>query len=227
MNPKRLDALFSKLGYCTRGEAKKFTRINEVKEGEIRIFDVSKKVRHCDITVNNEPLDSESLTILMNKPDGVVCSHDDSGKLIYSLLPPRWQNRNPKLSTIGRLDRDTTGAILLSDDGELNHRLTSPKSVVPKVYKVTLAHQLANEVEDIFSSGTLMLNGDDKQLLPAKLTRIDDFTVLLEIVEGRYHQVKRMFGAVQNRVVGLHRVSFDSYTVDGLQFGEYKILNFK
>ena len=65
----------------------------------------------------------------MNKPSGVICSHNDSGVLIYSFLPQRWQNRNPKISTIGRLDMDTTGAILLTDDGELNHKLTSPKKM--------------------------------------------------------------------------------------------------
>ena len=90
----------------------------------------------------------------MNKPDGVVCSHDDSGKLIYSLLPLRWQNRNPKLSTVGRLDRDTTGAILLTDDGILNHKLTSPKSNISKIYKVTLAHPLRGDETTIFRSGS-------------------------------------------------------------------------
>lgn len=227
MTSKRLDAYLSKLGYCTRGEAKKFLRIHEVKENDLRIFDVSKKVKHSSITIDNEPLDSESLTILMNKPEGVVCSHDDSGKLIYSLLPLRWQNRNPKLSTIGRLDRDTTGAILLSDNGELNHRLTSPKSDVPKIYRVTLAHPIADNVASIFASGELLLHGEDKPLLPAKLTKIDDLTVLLEIVEGRYHQVKRMFGAVQNRVQALHRETFDKWDIEKLQSGEYKILDFK
>jgi 16S rRNA pseudouridine516 synthase len=224
MSNKRLDAYLSKLGYCTRGDARKFLKIHEVKVLGERVFLPSIKANHSDITIDDEPLDSETLTILMNKPAGVVCSHDDSGKLIYSLLPARWQNRNPKLSTVGRLDRDTTGAILLTDDGILNHKLTSPKSNISKIYKVSLVHPLKGDEREIFESGELILNGEDKPLLPAILTIIDDKTVLLEIVEGRYHQVKRMFGAVGNRVVALHRVSFDNFSIEDLQEGEYKII---
>lgn len=227
MEIKRLDGFLSKLGYCSRGDARKFLKIHEVKDGENRIFDPSKKVLHSSITIDNEPIDPLSLTILMYKPKDVVCSHDDSGKLIYSLLPSRWQNRNPKISTIGRLDKDTTGAILISDDGELNHRLTSPKKDIPKVYKVTLAHPISDEAIEILTKGGLTLNGDDKPLLPAKLIKIDETTILLEIVEGRYHQVKRMLGAVKNRVVHLHRESFGEFSLDELQIGEYKILTLK
>jgi len=224
MANKRLDAHLSKLGYCTRGEVRKFMRIHEVKVANERIFNPSIKADNTQITIDDQPIDSETLTILMNKPNGVVCSHDDSGKLIYSLLPTRWQNRNPKLSTVGRLDRDTTGAILLTDDGILNHKLTSPKSNISKIYKVTLAHNLKGDEGEIFANGELLLNGEDKPLLPAILTIIDEKTVLLEIVEGRYHQVKRMFGAVGNRVIALHRVSFDSFSVEDLEEGEYKII---
>ena len=225
MHQKRIDGFLSKLGYCTRGEARKFMRIHEVKIASERVFNPAMKAKHNEITIDDEPLDSESLTILMNKTAGVVCSHDDSGKLIYSLLPLRWQNRNPKFSTVGRLDRDTTGAILLTDDGVLNHKLTSPKSNISKIYKVTLAHPLKGDEGKIFASGELILNGEEKPLLPATLTIIDETTVLLEIVEGKYHQVKRMFGAVANRVVALHRVSFDSFSVEDIKEGEYKIIS--
>jgi 16S rRNA pseudouridine516 synthase len=225
MSLKRLDAHLSKLGYCTRGEVKKFLKMYEVCVDGIRVFNPSQKVNHNTITIDKEPIDPLTLTLLFHKPKGVVCSHDDSGKLIYSLLPTRWQNRNPKLSTVGRLDRDTTGAILLSDDGELNHRLTSPKSDIPKVYKVTLAHPLRGDEEDIFQSGTLMLHGEEKPLLPANLKILNEKTVLLEIKEGRYHQVKRMFGAVGNRVQELHRVSFGDFSIEDVEEGIYKIIN--
>lgn len=224
MSSKRIDAFLSKLGYCTRGEAKKFMKIHEVCVENKRVYQPSIKALHSAITIDGELLDSETITILMHKPSGVVCSHEDSGKLIYSLLPSQWQYRNPKLSTVGRLDRDTTGAILLTDDGELNHKLTSPRSNISKVYKVTLTHPLKGNEKDLFASGTLLLNGEDKPLLPAKLIIIDPTTVLLEIVEGKYHQVKRMFGAVENRVVALHRVSFDRYSVEDLDEGQYIIL---
>lgn len=221
---KRVDAHLSSLGYCSRSEIKKFLKIFSVCVDGQRVFDGSMKAHHNQITVENEALDPQTLTILMNKPSGYVCSHSDSGKLIYSLLPARYQQRNPKIATVGRLDADTTGAILLTDDGELNHRLTSPKSSVKKIYKVTLAEPLAGNEGDIFASGELMLRGEEKPLLAAKMEVITPTLVKLEICEGRYHQVKRMFGAVGNRVVALHRVSFGDFKVDDLAFGEYKIV---
>jgi 16S rRNA pseudouridine516 synthase len=221
---KRVDAHLSSLGYCSRSEIKKFLKIFSVCVDGQRVFDGSMKAHHNQITVENEALDPQTLTILMNKPSGYVCSHSDSGKLIYSLLPDRYQQRNPKIATVGRLDADTTGAILLTDDGELNHRLTSPKSSVKKIYEVTLAEPLAGNEGDIFASGELMLRGEEKPLLAAKMEVITPTLVKLEICEGRYHQVKRMFGAVGNRVVALHRVSFGDFKVDDLAFGEYKIV---
>ncbi|QOY51494.1 pseudouridine synthase [Candidatus Sulfurimonas baltica] len=222
---KRVDAHLSSLGYCSRSEAKKFLKIFRVCVNGVRVFDTNKKVYHNDVTINEKVLDPESLIILMNKPSGAICSHDDKGSLIYSILPDRWQRRNPKISTIGRLDGDTTGAILLTDDGVLNHRLTSPKSDVSKLYKVTLFNPIRGDEEEIFASGTLLLSGEKKPLLPAKMKIISETVVHLEISEGRYHQVKRMFGAVGNKVVALHRVGFGKYNVEGIELGEYKILD--
>jgi 16S rRNA pseudouridine516 synthase len=222
--PKRLDAFLSSLGYCSRKEAKKFMRIYTVCIKGEEVFNPALKALHSDITIEGEPLDSESLTLLMHKPSNVICSHDDAGVLIYSLLPERWQRRNPKLSTVGRLDVDTTGAILITDNGDLNHKLTSPKSEVSKIYEATLAQELQGNEADIFASGTLMLNGESKPLLPAKLIVLSPTKVQLEICEGRYHQVKRMFAAVGNKVIELHRTNFAGYEVTDLEVGKYKIL---
>jgi 16S rRNA pseudouridine516 synthase len=221
---KRIDAHLSSLGYCTRSEAKKFLKIFEVFVKDKRVFDVSLKANHEDIFINNEPLDAQTITILLNKPSGYICSHNDAGSLIYSLLPERWNRRNPKISTVGRLDVDTTGAIILTDDGDLNHKLTSPKSDVIKVYEATLSEPLKGDEKEIFASGELMLNGEKKPLLPARLEVITPTLVRLEIVEGKYHQVKRMFAAVGNRVIKLHRVSFAGFQIDDLKEGEYKFL---
>lgn len=221
---KRIDAHLSSLGYCTRSEAKKFLKIFEVFVKDKRVFDVSLKANHEDIFINNEPLDAQTITILLNKPSGYICSHNDAGSLIYSLLPQRWNRRNPKISTVGRLDVDTTGAIILTDNGDLNHKLTSPKSDVIKVYEATLAEPLKGDETQIFASGELMLNGEKKPLLPAKLEVITSTQVRLEIVEGKYHQVKRMFAAVGNRVIKLHRVSFAGFQIDDLKEGEYKFI---
>ena len=221
---KRIDAHLSSLGYCTRSEAKKFLKIFEVFVKDKRVFDVSLKANHEDIFINNEPLDAQIITILLNKPSGYICSHNDAGSLIYSLLPQRWNRRNPKISTVGRLDVDTTGAIILTDNGDLNHKLTSPKSDIIKVYEATLAEPLKGDEAQIFASGELMLNGEKKPLLPAKLEVITSTQVRLEIVEGKYHQVKRMFAAVGNRVIKLHRVSFAGFQIDDLKEGEYKFI---
>ena len=221
---KRIDAHLSSLGYCTRSEAKKFLRIFELTVNDKRVFDTSIKAYHNDIKVNNEALDPEIITILLNKPSGFICSHNDAGSLIYALIPSRWNRRNPKISTIGRLDVDTTGAIILTDDGALNHKLSSPKSDVSKIYEATLAVPLNGDEKEIFASGELMLNGEKKPLLPAVLEVISGTHVRLEICEGKYHQVKRMFAAVGNRVLSLHRVSFGGFMVDDLKEGEYKFI---
>ncbi|MBD3830800.1 MAG: pseudouridine synthase [Arcobacter sp.] len=221
---KRIDAHLSSLGYCTRGEAKKFLRIFEVLVKDERVFDPSLKAYHDDIKIDKEPIDAETITILLNKPSGFICSHNDAGSLIYSLIPQRWNRRNPKISTVGRLDVDTTGAIILTDNGDLNHKLTSPKSDVIKVYEATLAEPLKGDEAQIFASGELMLNGEKKPLLPAKLEVITSTQVRLEIVEGKYHQVKRMFAAVGNRVVKLHRLNFAGFDVEDLKEGEYKFI---
>ena len=223
---KRIDAHLSTLGYCTRSEAKKFMKIYEVFVKDVRVFDPSLKAYHNDIKINDQALDPETITILLNKPSGYICSHNDAGSLIYSLLPDRWNRRNPKISTVGRLDVDTTGAIILTDDGDLNHKLTSPKSDVSKIYEVTLAQELRGDEKEIFESGTLMLNGETKPLLSAKLEIITPTFVKIEICEGRYHQVKRMFGAVGNKVIKLHRSKFGNFNVNDLKEGSYKTIDY-
>lgn len=220
----RLDRILTSLGYGSRKEVQ-----NLIKNGHVAVCgvvskDVKQKVNHADITIDGEPLDPQTLTIVLYKPMHYVCSHDDAGRLIYSILPPRWQRRNPKISTIGRLDSDTTGVILLTDDGALNHALTSPRKHITKVYEVTLASPLQGVEAEIFSSGTLMLRGDDKPCMSAKLTIIDPYNATVELTEGRYHQVKRMFAAVGNKVVKLHRKQFANIEIGDLQEGQYKII---
>jgi len=222
---KRVDAYLSNLGYCSRKEAKKFLKLNEVRINKNRVLNASIKANHKDITINDEKLNDEKLLILLNKPNGYICSHNDSGKLIYSLLPQRWQNRNPKISTIGRLDIDTTGAILLTDDGELNHKLSSPKNNIPKIYEAVLEKPLSFDIIDIFASGKIVLKDEKKPLKRAKLEILDTNLARLEITQGKYHQVKRMFAFVNNKVLKLHRISFGNFFVDDLREGEYKIIS--
>ncbi|MGZ5208800.1 MAG: pseudouridine synthase [Sulfuricurvum sp.] len=224
---KRLDQLLTSLGYASRSESKKLIAAGLVTvAGEI-IKKPDFKAFHRDVAFGSEPLDPPcGMVILMHKPLGYVCSHEDGeGKLVYSLLPPRWQKRDPKISTIGRLDKETSGLLLLTDDGQLLHRLTSPKYHIAKLYEVTLDRPLQGNENDIFASGTLMLNGEKTPCLPAELTIIDDTHVTLEITEGRYHQVRRMFAAVGNHVTALHRSRIGNLTLGDLKAGEYRLLS--
>ena len=221
----RLDKLLGSLGYCSRKEVASLIRDGIVTHTHGLPLKPDTKVTHDEILFGGEPLDPpQGIVILMHKPIGYVCSHDDGeGKLVYDLLPPRWRLRDPKISTIGRLDKETSGLLLLTDDGALLHRLTSPKHKVPKVYEATLDRPLKGDEGEIFASGTLILNGEKTPCLPAKLTLIDPTHATLEIVEGRYHQVRRMFAAVGNHVIALHRSSFGELTLGDLEAGEYRL----
>ncbi|MFZ2890681.1 pseudouridine synthase [Sulfuricurvum sp.] len=223
----RLDKLLSSLGYCTRKEVASLIRESIITHIENIPLKPDTKVLHEHILFDGEPLDPPAgMVILMHKPQGLVCSHDDGeGNLVYDLLPPRWRLRDPKISTIGRLDKDTSGLLLLTDDGALLHRLTSPRHHVAKIYEATLDRPLRGDEAEIFASGTLILNGEKSPCLPAKLTIIDNMHVTLEITEGRYHQVRRMFAAVGNHVTALHRSSFGNLTMNNLASGEYCLID--
>jgi 16S rRNA pseudouridine516 synthase len=221
----RLDKLLSSLGYASRSEVKILLRDDRITVNGEPARKADLKVSHDEVRFDGESLDPpQGMVILMHKPTGYVCSHDDGeGRLVYDLLPERWRRRDPKISTVGRLDKETSGLLLLTDDGALLHRLTSPRHHVAKIYEATLDRPLKGDEGDIFASGTLMLNGEKTPCLPAKLTIIDEKHVTLEIVEGRYHQVRRMFAAVGNHVTALHRVSFGSLTLGDLKAGEYRL----
>lgn len=223
----RLDKLLSSLGYCVRKEVVALIRDGIITHTLNLPLKSDTKVSHEEILYEGEPLDPPTgIVILMNKPLGIVCSHDDSeGRLVYDLLPPRWRLRDPKISTIGRLDKETSGLLLLTDDGALLHRLTSPRHHVAKIYEATLDRPLNGDEAAIFASGTLMLHGEKNPCLPAKLTSIDEFHVTLEITEGRYHQVRRMFAAVGNHVVSLHRSHFGELRLGDLKVGEYRLID--
>lgn len=223
----RLDKLLSSLGYCSRKEVASLLRSGIITHTDNLYLKSDTKVAHDEIRFDNEPLDPPSeMVILMHKPVGFVCSHDNGeGRLVYDLLPERWRRRNPQISTVGRLDKETSGLLLLTDDGALLHHLTSPKHKVPKIYEATLDRPLKGDEGSIFASGTLMLNGEKTPCLPAKLEVIDPTHVKLEIIEGRYHQVRRMFAAVGNHVSALHRSSFGALTLGDLKEGEYRMLD--
>ncbi|NLE01367.1 MAG: rRNA pseudouridine synthase [Fibrobacter sp.] len=220
----RVDRILSNLGYCSRRQAADFLRCHTVNLDGIRIKDCSQKADSHHLTIDGKPLDHpDELFLLMNKPAGYVCSHDPAdGRLVYELLPSQWMQRIPVPSTIGRLDKDTTGVLLITDHTGINHALSSPRRHVDKVYEVTVDNQLSDDLIIFFSSGTLLIHGEEKPCLPAKLEITGPNTAKVTLQEGKYHQVKRMFQACGYKVTALHRSRFGIYTVDDIAPGEYR-----
>ena len=207
----RIDRLLGNLGYGSRRDIAGLCRAGRVLLDGARLREADVKVPltgalAARITVEGEALDPlPGLVLAMHKPLGTTCSHDEAGPLVYDLLPPRWRRRAPPLSSAGRLDKETSGLLVLTDDGPLLHRIISPRHRAPKRYRATLAAPLRPDAAAILASGTLMLDGEDRPLLPAVLTVEAPTEAVVTIVEGRYHQVRRMFAALGNRVLALHR----------------------
>ena len=207
----RLDRLLANLGYGSRREVGALVARRQVVLDGAVVKDAGARVPTTPdiaarMTVSGQPLDPPApLTLVLHKPLGVVCSHREAGRSVYELLPMRWRARMPALSTIGRLDKDTSGLLLITDDGLFLHRVISPRSQVAKRYVATLDRPLSGTEAEIFAAGTLMLEGETDPLAPAGLEVLGPTEARLTITEGRYHQVRRMFAAVGNHVVALHR----------------------
>ena len=183
-------------------------------------------LEHDQVRVDGERLDPPpGLVLMLHKPAGYTCSTRDKGRTVYELLPARFARRDPGLSTVGRLDRDTTGLLLLTDDGGLLHRIVSPKSKLPKVYQATLAGDLRGDEAALFASGSLLLESETTPLLPAQLQVLGPRQAQLTLHEGRYHQVRRMFAAVGNHVEALHRPRVGGLELGGLAPGQWRALD--
>jgi 16S rRNA pseudouridine516 synthase len=194
------------LGYGSRRQVQALIDAGRVSDAGGRVLRADATLHHAEVRVDGQPLDpAHGLVLMLHKPRGVTCSHDDAGALVYTLLPPRYRMRKPPLSSIGRLDRDTSGLLLLTDDGALLHRIISPHRHVPRTYRVELAEDLRADAAAVFASGTLLLKGERTPLLPAMLQVADPRHAVLTLREGRYHQARRMFAALGNHVLGLHR----------------------
>ena len=214
------------LGYGSRKEVAWMFREGRVTNVAGEVLYADDPLDHDDVRVDGEPLDPPpGLVLMLNKPAGCTCSSKDPGRIVYDLLPPRFRSRDPALSTVGRLDRDTTGLLLLTDDGALLHRIVSPKSKLPKVYEATLASELRGDEAAQFASGTLLLESESTPLLPVELEVLGPLRVRLTLHEGRYHQVRRMFAAVGNHVQALHRPRVGGLGLGDLAEGHWRALD--
>lgn len=213
------------LGYGSRKQVALMFREGRITDAQGEVLYADDPLDHDNLRIDGEAPDpAPGLLVMLHKPVGYTCSTKDPGRIVYDLLPPRYRLRSPLLSTVGRLDRDTSGLLLLTDDGVLLHRIVSPKSKLSKVYEATLANDLRGDEAGIFASGALMLESEQTPLLPAGLQVIDPRHARLTLHEGRYHQVRRMFAAVGNHVEALHRSRIGGLELAGLPAGEWRIL---
>jgi len=214
------------LGYGSRKQVAQLFREGRVTDAAGEVLYADDQVAHADVRLDGEPLDPpHGLALMLHKPVGVTCSTRDPGRIVYDLLPPRFRVRSPLLSTVGRLDRDTSGLLLLTDDGALLHRVVSPKSKLAKTYEATLAQDLRGDEAALFASGTLLLESEKTPLAPAMLEVIDPRHARLVLTEGRYHQVRRMFAAVGNHVQALHRSRIGGLTLGDLAPEQWRALD--
>jgi len=222
----KLVKLLANLGYGSRKDVQWMFREGRITDPDGEVLYADDQVPHEAIRVDGEPLDPPSgLLLMLNKPVGITCSTKDPGRVVYDLLPPRFRLRSPLLSTVGRLDRETSGLLLLTDDGALLHRIVSPKSHLSKRYEVTLARDLRGDEAEVFASGTLLLESENTPLAPAVLEVQDARHASLILTEGRYHQVRRMFAAMGNHVDALHRSAVGGLTLGELADGEWRALD--
>ncbi|KGQ29963.1 16S rRNA pseudouridine(516) synthase RsuA [Gallibacterium anatis] len=222
---QRLDKFLSEYTGLSRSQATKALRQNLVKVNQQLVKDGALKVSPEDVVeFDGETLEwvSGNQYFLLYKPEGYVCSHDDGEyPTVYQFFDYPLSSR---LHTAGRLDVDTTGLVLLTDDGQWSHRITSPKYHCKKTYLVTLA----DPVEDFYleqCAQGILLKGEKQPTKPAQIEIIDDYNLNLTIVEGKYHQVKRMFAALGNKVIALHRWRIGQIILDPqLEEGQYRAL---
>jgi len=220
----RLDKFICKSTELTRNEAKKLLKTGLVLvNGEAVKNGATQVHENNTISVEGEVLTARtSRYIMMNKPLDTICSNVD--EVYPSLLHFLNIDKAWDLHIAGRLDADTTGLVLITDDGRWSHNIISPKKQCFKTYKVALRDSLRSTTQEDFKNG-VQLQGEKSLTLPAKLEQIDDKEVLLSISEGKYHQVKRMFAAVGNKVVGLHREQIGEIILDqSLDFGQWRYL---
>ncbi|NAX48154.1 16S rRNA pseudouridine(516) synthase RsuA [Photobacterium halotolerans] len=220
----RLDKFLCTALGITRKEAGKLLKEKRievngdiVKNGALKITD------DCDVEFDGSTLHMTGPKYFMlNKPQGYVCSHvDDFNPTVFVLLD---EVSPEKLHVAGRLDADTTGLVLLTDDGQWSHRITSPRHVCEKVYYVETADPIPASAIKEFAEG-VQLRGEKDLTRPAKLEILEECAALITISEGKYHQVKRMFAAIGNKVVALHREQVGAVVLDDdLEPGEYRPL---
>lgn len=211
---ERLDKILASQGLGTRKEVQRLIRQGEVRaDGEV-VFNPQLKLDpdRAEITVGGQRLEfKKHLYIMMNKPGGVVCAaYDRDCATVIDILPDNLKRRG--LFPVGRLDKDTEGLLIITDDGDFAHRLTSPKSHIYKRYYVQVDKKLNGDLVNLFKKGIILADG--KKCMPASLEIAGEACAYVEICQGMYHQVKKMFAVYGYNVKYLKRVSIGGLKLD-------------
>ena len=218
----RLDKFVCKSTQLTRLEA-----IQQIKTGDVLVNgDVIKNEaaqvhENNTVTLNGKELEARAFRyILLHKPAGTICSNvDDVYPSVFNCLNVE---KLSELHIVGRLDADTTGLVLMTDDGSWSFNITRPTNKCRKVYRVGLSKEIAEDVAIQFKKG-IELQGEQQLTLPATLEVITPKEVILTLTEGKFHQVKRMFAAVGNRVISLHREKIGDINLD-VEVGQWRYI---
>lgn len=228
---QRIDKILSNMGYGTRKEVKELIKVGSVEIDGIVVKNSGQQVdaESQEIRVGGSRLFyKDTIYILMNKPQGVISATEDSReRTVVDLLPDEFKAFKP--FPVGRLDKDTEGLLLLTNDGQLTHRLLSPKKHIPKTYLANIMGRVTEEDVEAFKRGVVLEDG--YKTMPSQLVILESGDIsLIEITiyEGKYHQVKRMFQAVDKEVVYLKRISMGELKLDEtLELGDFRELNEK
>ncbi|MBB4824308.1 16S rRNA pseudouridine516 synthase [Sporosarcina luteola] len=224
----RLDKLLANMGYGSRKEVKQLLKNGAVKVNEVQVKDAAAHVDpHKDVVsiLGEQVVYKEFIYLMMNKPPGVVSATEDyRDRTVVDLLEPEDRHFDP--FPVGRLDKDTEGLLLLTNDGKLAHNLLSPKKEVPKLYYAKVEGIVTEEDISLFAKGLTLEDGFETKPGILHIIKADTVSEIeLTITEGKFHQVKRMFEAVGKRVVYLKRMSMGSLKLDhDLELGEYREL---
>ena len=226
---ERLDKIIANSGTLSRKEVHRL-----IKSGAVSVNGITTKDRGfcidpetAEIKINGQAVSLEKYVyIMLNKPEGVVsATKDPTEKTVVDLVPTEFKKKN--LFPAGRLDRNTTGFVLITDNGDFAHKILSPKNHIEKTYEARLAERIDEESLKKVADGITL--GDGTECLPAKVKVLEDGEnplIEIKICEGKYHQIKRMFAAVGNAVIELKRVKMGQLPLDeNLAPGECKILS--
>lgn len=218
----RLDKFVCKSTVLTKTEAVQLINAGQVTvNGAIEVNEATQVHENNDLRLNGDILKARDFRyIIMHKPAGTICSNIDE---VYPSLFNHLSVENPsELHIAGRLDADTTGMVLITDDGRWSFNITSPNKECSKVYRVKLSKDIAKDATEKFKAG-IKLQGEQSLTRPATLEILTAREVLLTITEGKFHQVKRMFSAIGNKVISLHRESIGHVKLD-VEEGQWRYL---